>query len=297
VVLLVPWVRLGRDHHPEREEGGELVARIRTIKPEFWKDQRTAKWPALSRLAYVALWNESDDEGRLRADPVYLRSTLFPYEPDLDMTEVLRPLIESKRLVIYEDEGETFGFLPKFRQHQTISNPSDSKLPPPPKAPPVTLQEDYRSPPVELLLGREGKGRERNREGKGESLAADAAPPLTEASELQAIWNQHSPPLPAWRELSKSRKVQALARLRERPLAEWAAVIERIAASSFCSGSNDRTWRADPDWLLKPGTAGKVLEGKYDDRKRATSNGARIPHDDGERQLTRAEASALQAKS
>jgi hypothetical protein len=41
--------------------------------------------------------------------------------------------------------------------------------------------------------------------------------------------------------------------------------VKRIASSAFCTGTNDRGWRATPDWLLRPDTAAKVLEGKYDD--------------------------------
>jgi hypothetical protein len=37
-------------------------------------------------------------------------------------------------------------------------------------------------------------------------------------------------------------------------------------ASPFCRGeTGDRGWRASFDFLLKPDTATKVLEGKYDD--------------------------------
>lgn len=37
----------------------------------------------------------------------------------------------------------------------------------------------------------------------------------------------------------------------------------RAQASSFCTGSNDRGWRADFDWLMNENNLIKVLEGKY----------------------------------
>jgi hypothetical protein len=87
---------------------------------------------------------------------------------------------------------------------------------------------------------------------------------------LQAAWNRHkSPTMPTWRETSRARKAQADVRLDERTdLDEWAAIIKRIADSSFCNGENERGWVADPAFLLKPDTATKVLEGKYDNRTR-----------------------------
>jgi hypothetical protein len=106
------------------------------------------------------------------------------------------------------------------------------------------------SPSLSLFKGVRGK----NEGGEG-------------AEDLQVLWNDAAhPDLPRWVELPEKRKVAARARLRERTLAEWRAILERISASSFCRGENDRGWKADPDWLLKPDTASKVLEGKYDNR-------------------------------
>lgn len=38
----------------------------------------------------------------------------------------------------------------------------------------------------------------------------------------------------------------------------------KAQASSFCTGLNDRHWKADFDWLLNESNLVKVLEGKYD---------------------------------
>ena len=40
-------------------------------------------------------------------------------------------------------------------------------------------------------------------------------------------------------------------------------VFHRAQASSFCTGTNDRGWRADFDWLMDENNIVKVLEGKY----------------------------------
>ena len=41
-------------------------------------------------------------------------------------------------------------------------------------------------------------------------------------------------------------------------------VFRKAQASSFCTGQNDRHWKADFDWLLNENNLVKVLEGKYD---------------------------------
>ena len=89
------------------------------------------------------------------------------------------------------------------------------------------------------------------------------------AAALVALWNAECGDLPKCRGLSKTRRAAVHRRLEERAIVGddgWRVVIQRIAASTFCRGENDRAWRATFDWLLQPDVALKVLEGKYDDR-------------------------------
>lgn len=84
---------------------------------------------------------------------------------------------------------------------------------------------------------------------------------------LAVIWNGLRGNLPEVRGVSGTRRKHAEARWREKPDANyWAEVIDRIQKSPFCTGSNDRGWRADFDFLIRPETRHKVLEGKYDAR-------------------------------
>lgn len=90
------------------------------------------------------------------------------------------------------------------------------------------------------------------------------------ADALRDAWNDlTTPPLPRCLELSDGRRRKASARLSERSLSEWQVIIRRIERSSFCRGLTGGTWVASFDWLLRPDTAAKVLEGQYDDRPAA----------------------------
>lgn len=96
------------------------------------------------------------------------------------------------------------------------------------------------------------------------ATASGLLPPLVE------IWNQNSAGLAKVKECRNTRLKHVNARWGERPDPDfWTAIVLRIAQSPFCCGDNDRKWRADFDWLVKPETAGKVLEGKYDARTSA----------------------------
>ncbi|AQT68309.1 hypothetical protein STSP2_01468 [Anaerohalosphaera lusitana] len=74
--------------------------------------------------------------------------------------------------------------------------------------------------------------------------------------------------LPVIRAFSDQRQNRLKVRMSERVFADnWREAIDKLSASSFATGHNDRAWRADVDWLLKNSTNYiKVLEGKYDDR-------------------------------
>jgi hypothetical protein len=110
------------------------------------------------------------------------------------------------------------------------------------------------------------------KETKEEEAGADAPPSAADEAGFQRLWNETAhPSLPRWQAMPKGRKTAARARIREHPWAYWVQVIQRINASSFCLGENNRGWRANPDFLLRPDTAAKVLEGAYDDKPQGRS--------------------------
>lgn len=88
----------------------------------------------------------------------------------------------------------------------------------------------------------------------------------TKSSSLIDVWNIHCGTLSKARATNADRNRRIKERLKEASIAEWIQVIEKIALSPFCNGSNKTGWRADFDWFLKPETRLKVLEGRYDAR-------------------------------
>jgi phage replication O-like protein O len=68
-------------------------------------------------------------------------------------------------------------------------------------------------------------------------------------------------------QVSDGRKKHLMARLSDPFFSEnWAAAIERVRESAFCNGHNDRKWKADIDWFLKPDSVARIMEGKYDNK-------------------------------
>lgn len=101
-------------------------------------------------------------------------------------------------------------------------------------------------------------------EGRREKGDIDLDPPKPP---LLDLWNQNCGNLPRAEQLNKQRDNAWRLRWKAKPdRAYWVDLIQRLAASSFATGNNDRSWRADIDFFLRETTAAKILEGKYDDR-------------------------------
>lgn len=67
------------------------MARIRTIKPEFWTDEKLAPLSPLTRLTFLGLVSMADDAGRL-VDSVKLLDGLLFSETEDSVTESLKEL-------------------------------------------------------------------------------------------------------------------------------------------------------------------------------------------------------------
>jgi hypothetical protein len=112
------------------------MARIRSVKPEFWADEDLADVSRDARLLYIGLWNLSDEHGRLRGDPRYVKGQLFPYDDDLSaaaVSELLKTLEVARKVVRYRVGAGQYVFLPNLGKHQRLeSEKVPSRLPPPP---------------------------------------------------------------------------------------------------------------------------------------------------------------------
>jgi len=102
----------------------------------------------------------------------------------------------------------------------------------------------------------------RNERTEGVELSTGSTLP-----HLAVLWNNHcGSRLTKVSKTNPARDRKSKARASDHSDLEWVGIIERIAASDFCCGVNDRGWKATFDWLLQPETSFKVLEGKYDNR-------------------------------
>lgn len=102
------------------------MARIRTIKPKFWDDVKIGRLPRDARLLYIGMWNFADDLGVVIADPVWLKSKLFPYDQiQLQQLEAWLEVLEKTGFIsLLTVQSERFYYLPTFSRHQVINKPN-----------------------------------------------------------------------------------------------------------------------------------------------------------------------------
>ena len=131
------------------------MARIRTIKPDFWTDETLTECSLSARLLFIGSWNFADDNGNLEHSAKQLKMKVFPAD-DVKVTPLLNDLITHGLLIEYSVNGKKYLHIKGFEKHQVINRPSISDIPPFDESlrTPLTLTEDS----LREGNGMEGKG-------------------------------------------------------------------------------------------------------------------------------------------
>jgi hypothetical protein len=147
------------------------MPRIRTIKPEFFLDDEVAALKPLTRLLYVGLWTQADRAGRLKDKPTRIKAAILPYDR-CNVDAMLDELVTPGFITRYHVDGHDYIEIRNFGSHQRFNNESTDVLP--------GVCEDYVSPSVAVIHGKEGKGKE-GKGGEGtRACAREDAPPTFE---------------------------------------------------------------------------------------------------------------------
>lgn len=254
------------------------MGRIRTIKPEFWRDEKIASLKnKLAGYFFIGLWNVADDYGYFQLSPKQLSLEL--------------PIFRSKEVVTYISDLSQVGLiristtsqvgLISGWKHQRIKDRLASKW--------NNLEIIWDDVPVDTLWsykkplcirkGKERKGILRYQLSNSVSPSLDdrksfdflnSEKPEEEFSpkDFILLWNENCGTLPKVKELNDARKKICKIRISEKPeKSYWIEVIQKLAKSNFCSGENQSGWQATFDFLIKKNTHLKVLEGTYDNFK------------------------------
>ena len=111
------------------------MARIRTIKPEFWSSPGIETLEYRWRLLYIGLWQLADDFGRGAFNPREFLGFVFPADMSEDSGGIRRGCGELRRVFgveFYSVGGRHFYAIPSWEKHQKVDRRTKaSKFPGP----------------------------------------------------------------------------------------------------------------------------------------------------------------------
>jgi len=110
------------------------MARIRTIKPEIWTDEKFVALSPLARLLFIGLLNFVDDEGRAAYSPARFKMQILPADP-ADVSALLGEIRREGMIQVYPIDGKEYLQVCNFSKHQKVDKRVPSKLPAPPTSP------------------------------------------------------------------------------------------------------------------------------------------------------------------
>lgn len=159
------------------------MARIRTIKPEFFRHEGLqdlqAEHTAIPvMLVFAALWGHCDKNGTFEWRPRQLKLDILPFLP-FSMEQALALLADAGFVDYFEADGKPYGNIPTFQVHQRVGGKEATEPERFPKKPPGTTGEalgkqlgssgeavgKQRGSTGDEEELQEGKGREREGEG------------------------------------------------------------------------------------------------------------------------------------
>jgi len=222
------------------------MPRIRTIKPDFFKDDDLAELPFQHRLLFAGLWTQADRAGRLENRPKRLKAEIFPYD-NLDVEKLLSKLEhpqlscrpQKQFISRYEVNGEKYieiiGFLEHQRPHHTEL---ESTIPPYNGASTVKEPLDNGDAPD----GRERKGREGKEKPIGHSRND------LHREKFENIWEDYPEKKQkekSWLKFKNQVKTEADWKDIQKALNNYKADVERIRAN----GQPDLQWQYGLTWF------------------------------------------------
>lgn len=228
------------------------MARKRMIDPNIWQSEDFSKLSTLAKLVFIGLFSLADDEGRGRCNPVYLKSTLFPYEEGIrsaDIDKTLSEISSNMSVIFYSCNGSNYYSLYNWNTWQKIDRPSQSKIPEFDEKTTIKLFDENSS---NVRRGVPPKRKEDNR------IEIEK-----KRNKIKDIYNAICTKLPQVQKLTEKRNKAIDSFIKDFTEEQFNQICEMANNSDFLIGKNDKGWKADFDFLMRIDKATNILEGKY----------------------------------
>ena len=125
------------------------MSKIRTVKPELFRHEQLFEAEQQSgfplRLLFIGLFTVVDAEGRFRWRPRQLKLDILPYD-EMNFNAALNALVDFGFVQRYEYEGEYYGYIPTWHNHQSINQREPESVLPDPQRGSITNPLPARKP-------------------------------------------------------------------------------------------------------------------------------------------------------
>lgn len=140
---IIPWSKGGPDTVENLQtlcrpcnssKGASLMARIRTIKPEFWGSPDTAQASFAARLLYIAMWNWADDFGIGIANMKGLAGFAFENDDQItgaELPRLCKEVADCFGTQFYTVRGRSYYSIPSWDEHQKTERRAKRRNPGP----------------------------------------------------------------------------------------------------------------------------------------------------------------------
>lgn len=271
------------------------MSRIRTIKPDFWEDEKVGQLPIPCRLFFIGCWNFADDFGVIKGNAALLKSQIFPYDENLRVSEIKKwidALVNARMLIPIIHAEESYYIIRTFRSHQVLDNRYSKSY--------ISKDKSLVSKIVDDALNNNNvntsssqcvhnvitmEEMEMEKEDKEDNSIELSKKPQEDSSErmdwtaFEQTFNQMMPPgVPQIKGVKEDRRKKVKARIKEYGKAAIMVVLKKVVESDFLSGRNRKpndTWKCNFDFIFSKDGFRKILEGNYDNHGAITNQNSR----------------------
>jgi hypothetical protein len=109
------------------------MARKRMLSPDFFTSKTLNALPIQTCMTFAGIWCWADDFGRGEDDAALVKASVWPRRKTLTEAKVradMDALIKAEVLCSYAVKGHDLIHVINWSEHQKISHPTPSKLPP-----------------------------------------------------------------------------------------------------------------------------------------------------------------------
>ena len=227
--------------------------------------------PSSTQNLYFHLSMRADDDGFVN-NPKRIMRMIGASEDDLKLLIAKRFLIGFQTGVVVIKHWKIHNYIQSDRYNKTVyqeelaqletkdNKAYTERLGSLPQADSEQCIQDGYTLDTQVRLGKVRLGK------VSKEIVADA--PALDLESIINLYHTLCPKLPA---------IKALNDRRKKTLRSWGSMDEmtevftKAGKSDFLSGNNDRGWKPNFDWLIKPENRIKVIEGNYDNRQGKTN--------------------------